>query len=71
MSTRSKVQRGSGRGGGGGGGQYERSDTGCELVHVCMAYTERAETVAVSPGTSHVTSKQRCNHLGGYSERAV
>ena len=31
-----------------------------------MAYTERAETVAVSRGTSHVTSKQRCNHFGGY-----
>ena len=31
-----------------------------DMVHACMAYTERAETVAVSRGTSHVTTKQRC-----------
>ena len=29
------------------------------------------ETAAVSRGASHVTIKQRCNHFGGYSERAV
>ena len=29
-------------------------------VHGCMVYTERAKTVAVSRGTSHVTTEQRC-----------
>ena len=28
----------------------------------CMVYAERAETAAVSCGTSHVTTKQRCNY---------
>ena len=28
-----------------------------------MVYTERAETAAVSRGTSHITSKQRYNNL--------
>ena len=27
-----------------------------------MVYTERAETAAVSRGTSHVTTKQRCKY---------
>ena len=30
-----------------------------------------AVTAAVLRGTSHVTIKQRCNHLGGYSKRDV
>ena len=29
---------------------------------ILMLYTERAETVAVSRGTSHVTTKQRCKY---------
>ena len=28
------------------------------MVHGCMVYTERAETAAISRGTSHVTTKQ-------------
>ena len=32
------------------------------MVHGCMVYTERAETTAVSRGTSHVTTKQRCKY---------
>ena len=28
-----------------------------------MVYTERAETAAVSRGTSHVTTKQRCKYI--------
>ena len=31
-----------------------------DMAHGCMVYTERAETAAVSRGTSHVTTKQRC-----------
>ena len=31
-----------------------------DMVHGCMVYTERAEMAAVSSGTSHVTTKQRC-----------
>ena len=30
-----------------------------------------AETAAVSLGTSHATSRQRCNHYGGYSKYTV
>ena len=30
-----------------------------------------AETATVSHGTSHVTTKPRCNHFGEYSERAM
>ena len=30
------------------------------MVHECMVSTERAEMAAVSRGTSHVTTKQRC-----------
>ena len=30
-----------------------------------------AETAAAVRGTSHVTTKQRCNRLGGYSKHAV
>ena len=30
-----------------------------DMVHGCMVYTERAETAAVSRGTSHVSTKQR------------
>ena len=33
-----------------------------DMVHVCMVYTERAETAAVSSGTSHVRTKQCCNY---------
>ena len=33
-----------------------------DMVHGCMVYTERAETAAVSRGTSHVTIKQRCKY---------
>ena len=32
------------------------------MVHGCMVYTERAETAAVSRGTSHVTTKQHCEY---------
>ena len=35
---------------------------GRDLVHDCMVYTERAETAAVSRGTSHVTTKQRSKY---------
>ena len=34
----------------------------CKLVHGCTLNTERAETAAVSRGTSHVTTKQRCQY---------
>ena len=30
------------------------------MVHGCMAYTERAQTAAVSYDTSHVATKQCC-----------
>ena len=33
------------------------------MVHVCMMYTERAETAAVILGTSHVTAKQRFKYI--------
>ena len=36
---------------------------GTKLVHGCM--------VLVSFGTKHVTTKQRCNHYGGYSKYTV
>ena len=37
----------------------------CDMVHGCMVYTERAETAAVSRGTSHVTTKHsRSTPLG-------
>ena len=45
-----------------------------DIVHGCMVYTELAVTTSVSCGTSHVTTKQRCqytHHLGGYSKRAI
>ena len=32
------------------------------MVHGSMTYTERAETAAVSRGTSHVTTKQRVKY---------
>ena len=32
------------------------------MVHGCMVYTESAETAAVSRGTGHVTTKQRCKY---------
>ena len=32
------------------------------MVHGCMVYTERGETAAVSRGTSHVQTKQRCKY---------
>ena len=32
----------------------------CDVVHGCMVYTECTETAAVSCGTCHVTTKQRC-----------
>ena len=35
---------------------------GRDIVHGCIARTERAETAAVSRGTSHVTTKQRCQY---------
>ena len=34
----------------------------CNMAHGCMVYTECAETAAVSCGTRHVTTKQRCKH---------
>ena len=33
-----------------------------DKVHGCMGYTERAQTAAVSRGTSHVTTKQHCTY---------
>ena len=45
------------------------------MVHGCTVYAERAETAAVSRGTSHVTTKQCCrdilHHSDGYSEGIV
>ena len=32
------------------------------MVHGCIVYTERAETAAVSHGTSHVATQQRCKY---------
>ena len=32
------------------------------MLHCSMVYTERAETAAVSRGTSHVTTKQHCKY---------
>ena len=34
----------------------------CNMAHVCMVYTECAETAAVSCGTRHVTTKQHSKH---------
>ena len=31
------------------------------MTHGCMMYTERATVAAVSNGTSHVRTKQRCS----------
>ena len=31
-------------------------------MHDCTVYTERAETAAVSRGTSHVTTEQHCRY---------
>ena len=33
-----------------------------DMVHGCMVYTKRSKTAAVSRGTSHVTTKQRCKN---------
>ena len=33
-----------------------------DMMRGCMVYTERAETAAVSRGTSQVTDKQRCKY---------
>ena len=40
-----------------------------KMVHGCVVYTKRARTRQQFHGTSHVTTKQLCNHFGGYSER--
>ena len=32
------------------------------MVHGCMVHTECTKTAAVSHGTSHVTTTQRCKH---------
>ena len=32
------------------------------MAHGCTVYTEHAQTAAVSRGTSHITTKQRCNY---------
>ena len=34
-----------------------------DMVLGCMVYSERAETAAVSRGTSHLTTKQRCKYI--------
>ena len=42
----------------------------CKLVRDCNVYGAHrtwADTAAVSRGTSHVTTYQRCFHFGGYS----
>ena len=39
------------------------------MVHGCMAYTDLAETTAVSCGTSHVTTKQRFKYITGVDIR--
>ena len=31
------------------------------LMHDCMVYTDHAEMATVSRGTSHATTKERCN----------
>ena len=41
---------------------YEALHEVNDIVHGCMVYTERAEAAAVSRGTSHVTTKQRCKY---------
>ena len=33
-----------------------------DMVHGCMAYTERTEMAAVSRGTSYVTTKRCCKY---------
>ena len=33
-----------------------------DRVHGCMVYTERTKTAAVSPGISHVTTKEHCKY---------
>ena len=33
-----------------------------DMVHGCMVFTERAETTAISDGTSHVPPEQRCKY---------
>ena len=32
------------------------------MAHGCTVYTERAQTAAVSRGTSHITTTQRCEY---------
>ena len=43
------------------------------MVHGCMVYTERAETTAVSRGTSHVKNQAALyvHHFGSYSKRFI
>ena len=41
------------------------------MMHDFMVYTERAETAAVSRGTSYLTTKQRCKYIGAHSKRAI
>ena len=46
----------------------------CRLVHGCMVngvHKTCTEMAAVSHGTSHVTTKQLCDHFSGYSKHAV
>ena len=33
------------------------------MVYGCLVCRERSETAAVSRGTSHVTTKQRCKYI--------
>ena len=41
------------------------------MLHVYMVFKERAETAAVSRGTSHVTAKQLCKYTAsmGYKQK--
>ena len=34
-----------------------------DMARGCVVYTERAETAAISRGTSHVTTKQRYKYI--------
>ena len=44
-----------------------------DMEHGCIVYTKRAETAAVSRGTSHVTTNQRCKYTtsGDILKRAI
>jgi len=33
------------------------------MVHDCVVYKEHAKVAAVSHGTSHVTTKERCKYI--------